>query len=113
MPQPPARGNNLTAEGVPVVYWSVGFMQYKIITSGVRYEAFMIIAAFCFCPVAASLVRAQNPKEAALSAVGSSVANENYKIGPGDIIDITVSKNLELSRSGLRVSNKGTIQLAM
>jgi len=39
--------------------------------------------------------------------------NVNYKIGPGDLIDVTVSKNAELSRSGLRVNNQGTIQLPM
>jgi polysaccharide export outer membrane protein len=46
-------------------------------------------------------------------APAPTVANENYKIGPGDIIDVVVNKNTELSRSGLRVGNKGTIQLAM
>lgn len=40
-------------------------------------------------------------------------ANENYRIGPGDVIDITVSKSDILSRSAVRVSNQGTIQLAM
>ena len=42
-----------------------------------------------------------------------SSVSENYRIGPGDIIDITVSKNDALSRSGVRVTNTGTIQLAM
>lgn len=37
----------------------------------------------------------------------------NYKIGPGDVIDVTVSKNEVLTRTGLRVSNLGTVQLAM
>jgi polysaccharide export outer membrane protein len=41
------------------------------------------------------------------------MSNENYQVGPGDILDVTVSKNDTLSRSGLRVSNKGTIQLPM
>ena len=39
--------------------------------------------------------------------------NENYRIGPGDVIDIIISKNETLSRSGVQVSNEGTIQLAM
>lgn len=39
--------------------------------------------------------------------------NENYRIGPGDVIDIVVGKNEILSRAGVRVSNQGTIQLAM
>lgn len=37
----------------------------------------------------------------------------NYKIGPGDVLDVTVSKNDVLSKTGLRVSNLGTVQLAM
>jgi polysaccharide export outer membrane protein len=37
----------------------------------------------------------------------------NYKIGPGDVIDVSVSKNETLSRTGLRVNNLGTIQLPM
>jgi polysaccharide export outer membrane protein len=40
------------------------------------------------------------------------IISESYKIGPGDIIDVIVSKT-ELSRSGVRVSNLGTIELAM
>lgn len=40
-------------------------------------------------------------------------AGENYKIGPGDVIDVSVSNNAVLSKTGLRVSNLGTVQLAM
>jgi polysaccharide export outer membrane protein len=56
---------------------------------------------------------------ASLLAQGSSAPaaslniNLNYKIGPGDVIDVIVSKNETLSRSGLRVTNQGTIQLPM
>jgi polysaccharide export outer membrane protein len=39
--------------------------------------------------------------------------NGNYQIGPGDVLDVIVSKNETLSRAGLRVSNVGTIQLPM
>ena len=39
--------------------------------------------------------------------------NENYRIGPGDVIDIVVSKNQTLSREGVRVNNQGMIQLPM
>lgn len=38
---------------------------------------------------------------------------DNYRIGPGDIIDIIVSQNETLSRSGVRVNQKGTIQIPM
>jgi len=44
-------------------------------------------------------------------AQGSS--SPNYKIGPGDVIDVVVAKNETLSRGGLRVGNDGTIQLPM
>lgn len=39
--------------------------------------------------------------------------NENYRIGPGDVIDVIVSKQTILSRAGIRVSNEGMIQLPM
>lgn len=42
-----------------------------------------------------------------------SAADENYMIGPGDVIDVSVSKNDTLSRAGARVSDRGTIQLPM
>jgi polysaccharide export outer membrane protein len=42
-----------------------------------------------------------------------AITNENYRIGPGDILEVTVSKNDTLSRNGLRVTNKGTIQMPM
>lgn len=42
-----------------------------------------------------------------------NTVEENYKIGPGDVIDVTVSNNDVLSKSGLRVSNLGTVQLPM
>lgn len=42
-----------------------------------------------------------------------SGASPNYKIGPGDVIDVVVSKNDTLSRTGLRVGNDGTVQLPM
>lgn len=45
--------------------------------------------------------------------IESSDSIGNYKIGPGDVLDVTVSKNDVLSRTGLRVSNLGTVQLAM
>lgn len=41
------------------------------------------------------------------------IVSEDYKLGPGDILDVNVSKNEQLSRTGIRVSNQGTIQLPM
>lgn len=43
----------------------------------------------------------------------SSSTADNYRIGPGDVIDVIVSKNVDLSRTGVRVGNSGEIQLAM
>lgn len=52
-----------------------------------------------------------------LSAVaqtsGSNPEAGNYRIGPGDVIDITVAKNPELSRTSIRVDNRGAIRLPM
>lgn len=39
--------------------------------------------------------------------------NENYRIGSGDIIDVVVSKQPVLTRTNIRVSNEGMIQLPM
>jgi polysaccharide biosynthesis/export protein len=41
------------------------------------------------------------------------MVNDNYIIGVGDVIDVVVSKNDALSRTGVRVSERGTIQLPM
>jgi polysaccharide export outer membrane protein len=43
----------------------------------------------------------------------TAAESQGYKIGPGDVLDVLVSKNETLSRSGLRVGNNGLIQLAM
>lgn len=43
----------------------------------------------------------------------SAVVNDNYRIGPGDVIDIVVAKNEALSRTGVRISDRGTLQLSM
>lgn len=46
------------------------------------------------------------------AAITVSGQDTNYRIGPGDIIDVTVSPaGSELSRSGIRVNNQGMVQL--
>lgn len=67
----------------------------------VTISAFLITAA----PVLAQTTAGEKPPQ--------SIVNENYRVGPGDVLDVVVSKNDTLSRNGLRVSNKGTIQLPM
>ena len=52
---------------------------------------------------------------AAISGQTPTPANQdpNYRIGPGDIIDVTVSQSSQLTRTGIRVNNQGMIQLPM
>ncbi len=47
------------------------------------------------------------------AANSPALKDENYRVGPGDVLDIIVSKNEKLSRSDVKVSNEGTIQLLM
>ncbi len=47
------------------------------------------------------------------AAVRVSAQDTNYRIGPGDVIDVNVSNNAQLSRTGIRVNNQGMIQLPM
>ncbi|MBK8465865.1 MAG: polysaccharide biosynthesis/export family protein [Chloracidobacterium sp.] len=48
-----------------------------------------------------------------VSAQESTSQNPNYRIGPGDIIDVNVSQSSQLTRTGVRVNNQGMIQLPM
>ncbi len=43
----------------------------------------------------------------------STSQNPNYRIGPGDVIDVNVSQSTQLTRTGVRVNNLGMIQLPM
>ncbi len=43
----------------------------------------------------------------------NATQNKNYRIGPGDVIDVVVSQSTALTRTGVRVNNHGMIQLAM
>ena len=43
----------------------------------------------------------------------ASNQSPNYRIGPGDVIDVAVSQSPMLTRSGIRVNNEGMIQLPM
>ncbi|MGH9945863.1 MAG: polysaccharide biosynthesis/export family protein [Pyrinomonadaceae bacterium] len=50
-----------------------------------------------------------------LGGQSEATANRNqyYQIGPGDVIDVVVSQNAMLSRTGIRVNNQGLVQLPM
>lgn len=41
----------------------------------------------------------------------TATADESYRVGPGDVLDIVVSKQPEYSRTGVRVDNNGMIQI--
>ncbi len=69
--------------------------------------------AFLFCTFGVALNFAQPPGMGNLSVKMPGGANQNYRIGPGDVIDVTVSQSTALSRTGVRVGNDGTIQLPM
>lgn len=70
-----------------------------------RFRCTVLLAVTVLCLLLGSDLWAQQTDQLS--------ANENYKIGPGDVIDVVVSKNETLSRTGIRVSHLGTIQLAM
>lgn len=53
------------------------------------------------------------PSSVTVSEVSLQPTDEAYRIGPGDLIDIIVSKNEILSRNAIRVSNSGFIQVPM
>ena len=64
-------------------------------------------------------VTAQEVGEAVRSATESRVpentataTDESYRIGPGDVLDIVVSKHQDYSRLGVRVDNNGMIQIS-
>jgi polysaccharide export outer membrane protein len=42
----------------------------------------------------------------------SAATDESYRIGPGDVLDVFVSKQPDYSRTGVRVDNNGMIQLS-
>ena len=66
--------------------------------------------SFFACLVFCGTCFGQNSSPVPTQAIAD---NQDYKIGPGDILDVMVSKNESLSRSGLRVGNNGMVQLAM
>lgn len=106
MPESPKRGASFAAPGIAVkdqVEACVMLADYFTKSDKLRCTLFLSFSVWCL--TSGLNVSAQTPTP--------PVANENYKIGPGDVIDVVVSKNETLSRSGLRVSNLGTIQLAM
>lgn len=77
----------------------------------IKGAKFVLAVILTFASVA-SFVSAQTTAAAA-AAKTAGVASQNYRIGPGDVIDVLVTKNESLSRTGVRVNAQGTIQLPM
>ena len=71
-----------------------------------KFNLFVVAGCLIFLIGCANATSAQTP-------AAFEKEKENYRIGPGDVIDVIVSNNATLSRSGVRVTNNGTIQLAL
>ena len=69
----------------------------------------MVMFTLFFVIIGAILVSGQTS-----GTPGTAVnQTQNYRIGPGDLIDVVVSQSQQLTRTGVRVDNQGMIQLAM
>lgn len=80
----------------------------------------VLIGIFAFCISFTAKVAAQEPPREGASPPSSNgrmtgdiptTADESYRIGPGDVLDILVSKHTDYSRAGVRVDNNGLIQI--
>ncbi len=54
----------------------------------------------------------RSSRESRISENATGATDESYRIGPGDVLDIVVSKHNDYSRLGVRVDNNGMIQLS-
>jgi polysaccharide biosynthesis/export protein len=72
-----------------------------------RVVLFIIFASFGMTTV----ITAQN--STAAESTPTVIQNQNYRIGPGDVIDVNVSQSPQLTKTGVRVNNQGMIQLPM
>lgn len=86
-----------------------------IITSAIRI-ILLVVCTGCFSSILAQETPKQRPEPAAAqdgAAEKKSPPQSDvlYRIGTGDLLDISVTKHEELSRSGVRVDNNGYIQL--
>ena len=80
----------------PSGFYLFGEDGYSILT------ALLLILGFCLNSQAQAVAQTDLPK-----------MNDNYKIGVGDVLQITVVKQTLLSLDGVRVNNEGTIRLPM
>ncbi len=78
---------------------------------GIISNKLIFALAILFCVCIPQMTLGQSPN--ATPELKGPVAAMNYRIGPGDVIDVLVTKNETLSRTGVRVNSQGTIQLPM
>ncbi|HMJ09552.1 MAG TPA: polysaccharide biosynthesis/export family protein, partial [Pyrinomonadaceae bacterium] len=78
-----------------------------------RISEMSLIAAFGAVLMLSSMNAVFAQPEPQSEPTRTTSAPGNYKIGAGDVIDVTLDNNDTLSRRAIRVSNQGTIQLAM
>jgi polysaccharide export outer membrane protein len=81
-----------------------------------RKSSYYSICLTLFCALLLSgalTVFAQQEQTAsnALSPIVSSRANRDYRIGPGDVLIVTVAGELDLKGTKVKVSQQGTIEL--
>lgn len=84
-----------------------------------RINSLFIIVALALSSLIAIDAFAQLPVQPAtntskVQAAGEELppaTDESYRIGPGDLLDIVVSKQADYSRDGVRVDNNGMIQI--
>ncbi|MGH9930142.1 MAG: polysaccharide biosynthesis/export family protein [Pyrinomonadaceae bacterium] len=83
-------------------------------------HCFVLVVILALCSCLGNQIAAQEKTAAVPGSLvdGRQVENtamaadESYRIGPGDVLDITVSKQPDYSRSGVRVDNNGMIQIS-
>jgi protein involved in polysaccharide export with SLBB domain len=70
----------------------------------------VVALILCF-PGTAQAARPQQPETPA-SATAVGAADEAYRLGVGDVLDVAVSRQPDYSLNGIRVGNDGTIRIA-
>jgi polysaccharide export outer membrane protein len=90
------------------------------VTSGIVLSLFMVVL---WGPVAAQEKVSENPPSTASTVASTPAstgaviaitrADERYRIGPGDVLDIRVFNRPQLSREAVRVDSYGMIQMPL
>ena len=88
-----------------------------------RFGSSSVVLAICILPALAqqtSPVASESPVGAPVASTASPaqpkvpvVADTRYRIGPGDILDITVFNKPQFNREGVRVDSRGMIRMPL